>query len=348
MSKKKTDRNHFLPKVYLKKWNLQNTDKSKTYLYCYDYKNDKFEKNSFVKSKDELDLNDKLFQDKIYSQIFEDELSKIENNYNRWLNDIENFYKFSENKTISEAINSEEFKNLFMSFTKSTLNMVYFAFVQWVRYKPEERYILFDIFKDILLDDKTEYSELFSEDALKFNNITGVPVTIFTMDKTDKDIYKYPFKFINPEKLLSFHSTKYQIIIDYSSEGNFITTNNPVTPMFSNSDILPYGMVFSLSTQFALRINTKESITKKDELLPIIYPSKCTDNDVKRMNLTLIANNPNSKIITGNKELALNLCKGINSSVLSEIHSEIIKRCESIKEKITEDTLFLDLSKEGY
>lgn len=323
---KNINRMHFIPKVYLRKW-LKETD----FLYCYDYKNQKFEKGS--DQKEELGLNSKTFQEhRIYSQEFEKAMSKIENNYNGWLKNISNFCDFITKKNLE--LEKKEFMNLIEKYDKSIRNIIYFAFVQWIRHKDtEERYILFDFFKETILKENTEYFDLFVAEKLEFKN----NIKIYENISDNQDIFHYAFNYIEFNKILKFENLKFQVVIDISEQEEFVTSTNPITPLWKDNNHKPYGIMFPLSPKYILRIVEKEGFLKKEEYLPLGHPFICSGDDVKRMNMTMFLCNSKSKIISGNRKYAENLLKDIKLEIIKKLE-EIITENKKIlyNEKIKE------------
>lgn len=338
---KKTIKCHFIPKVYLRQWHKQN--KGNKTLYCFDYMSNEFIKSAF-KNSIELGLNEHIFQEKkLYTQIFENELQKIENNYNSWLSDIDNLYEYQKKKRYacrSDIINDETGKTLYWKFHLACTRMIYFCFVQWIRFKEhKQRFILFNFFKDLMLLENTDYLHLFCNDILTIDGEQQKTIGFSTSD--DKNIYKYAFGYIDFDKLNNLKSNKYQVLIDHSLEGEFVTSTNPVTQMFAIDDHEPFCILFPLSPYYVMRIEKQNNRNSNE---PLALPCTCTDYDVRRMNLTQFINNPDSMILAGNQDLCSNVMKNINPNTINEAHDIIIANYDKQWSDLYKDTKFLDFT----
>lgn len=325
---------------------MKNTSQTEqNYLYCYNYLNNYFIKSSFT-HKLEINLNDRLFQQvKLYTQIFERELQTIEDNYKSWILDIENYYKYTHNtsyKNFIEFDHDETLKIRINEFNKACIRILYFSFVQWIRHKNhKERYILFPIFKQILLYNDVEYMHLFCRDILQIgDNTIGFNYI------NDKDIYKYAFSYIDHNKLSKQFNQQYQIIVDYSNNSNFVTSTNPVVPLFDN-EVEPYGLLFILSPNLSFRLVLKSRFYDKIIDEPFAIACTCSDKDEKRMNLTQFINSPNSFIISNTKSNAINVFKDISMPLVKKLQNEIDSKKNKLWSKMNDDIKFLNLNDEN-
>lgn len=344
MSKHKKNRMHFIPKVYLRQWSSLHAEKNsgEHCLYCYDYFEDEYYSNW---GKEEIALNDKLFQDhRLYSQSFENELNKIENNYNRWIKDIDDFFLFFKNnftRNIEEVLTHDSFGLFYQKLHNSCIRMLYFAFVQWIRYPAvQDRYFLFDIFKDLMMFDDTDYFEIILSEYLKLknNNIIGFSY------QDDKEIFRNPFNYFHLEKLRGFENNKYQLLLDHSVNGKFITSTNPVTPLFHTTDCVPYGFIFPLSPYYVLRVVEKEGILLfKDEDPPNCLWSLCTEYDETRMNITLLLNNPSSKLISYQKDYLKLLFKDIDNLKINEMRTIVTSKSNELYKRMHQNAEIINV-----
>lgn len=341
--KKNTVRCHFIPKVYLRKWYAQCKTKETNELFCFDYIKNEFYKSKYGKY--ELGLNDELFQEnRLYNQDYEEALSRIEDHYNSWLGDIERYYAYTKDmiyhKVEDIEKDKEEITDILTNFNYACKRMLYFAFVQWIRFPNEkQRYILFDFFKNVIIKHDTDYLQLFTRDFIKLGNSKGIIASTYP---GDKDVYKYAFEYLDYDKLNDLENSDYRVLIDYSDKGEFITTTNPVTPLFMAERDLPYGILLPLSPNIMLRIVEKQGFPtgKEDSLFAL--PCTCRRQDVLRMNQTVCLYNPESKIIAGNQFIAKNVFNEIRIETILRVHSDVKEKIDRLNKN--NNILYLDLT----
>ncbi|CAG7840026.1 hypothetical protein CLOHAE12215_01442 [Clostridium haemolyticum] len=338
MSKKKTKRNHFISKVYLKQW----IQPQRNYVYGYDLLTDKFLRSSHNVKQTELHLNDRKFWgEKIYNQHFEDELSGLESNYESWIKHIDLYYEHG--NLFINNIDNIDTQIVTKNLEKVSVEIIVFLFIQWIRMpNTDNRHFLFNIFKDLFLKSDCEWQMLSANEYVILNCGTDQEHKIFSCYDDDKKRFEYVFNYIDEEKIKNITTNNYIVQIARNHRNNFFTSTHPIVPNIiqRNNEPRIIGVTMALSPRYIFRIIKKSEVGLVN-IPKFVLPVDMKDENLEdKINLELISYNLNDNIIYGDNAYISQFLVKYNKSIQkTKIRAE--QTISTIKNKNLDDTFIV-------